>query len=442
VTITSPEDGGLINTQTPTFSGTTAATSVEELESGVADRVTVSIHKGTVAQPGALAEPPTSVESGLRSPTWTVGPVASLSPGTYTAVAEEQEVVLLGGLEEVVSSSEPSKPVTFTIDTTPPHVSISSPANGSSSTNTSQVISGSADTAPHTLPGVTVQLYSGSSIGSQAPLEGNTVQSSQGTWSVTFGGLSPGTYTARAEQPDEAGNVGMSEPVTFTITTPAPPPPPPPPTATFKWFPATPIVGETISLVSSSTDEVSPITAYAWSFSSNGLFNPGKQLLTTTFLTPGNHTVRLRVTAADGLSTIATETIPVIWPPLTLMAPFPVVRIAGSVTSAGVNLSLLTVQAPVGARVKVTCRGRGCPARSESRLAASSSKKRTASTVVIGFRRFQGRLAAGAVLEIRIFKQGRIGKYTRFVIRRGKLPVRIDTCVGPAGLNPIACPSS
>jgi hypothetical protein len=332
--------------------------------------------------------------------------------------------------------------VTFTIDTTPPHVSISSPANGSSSTNTSQVISGSADTAPHTLPGVTVQLYSGSSIGSQAPLEGNTVQSSQGTWSVTFGGLSPGTYTARAEQPDEAGNVGMSEPVTFTITTPAPPPPPPPPTATFKWFPATPIVGETISLVSSSTDEVSPITAYAWSFSSNGLFNPGKQLLTTTFLTPGNHTVRLRVTAADGLSTIATETIPVIWPPLTLMAPFPVVRIAGSVTSAGVNLSLLTVQAPVGARVKVTCRGRGCPARSESRLAASSSKKRTASTVVIGFRRFQGRLAAGAVLEIRIFKQGRIGKYTRFVIRRGKLPVRIDTCVGPAGLNPIACPSS
>ena len=127
---------------------------------------------------------------------------------------------------------------------------------------------------------------------------------------------------------------------------------------------------------------------------------------------------------------------------MTLMDPFPVVRIAGTVTYGGVNISLLTVQAPVGARVRVTCRGRGCRSASESRLAASSTKKHKASMVVIAFRRFQGPLGAGAVLEIRIFKRGVIGKYTRFVIRRGRLPIRVDQCVGQDGRKPIACPTS
>jgi hypothetical protein len=230
--------------------------------------------------------------------------------------------------------------------------------------------------------------------------------------------------------------------VTFTVTTVVVAAPPTSPLTSFKWFPAIPAVGETVSLVSSSTDQSSPLTAFAWALAGNGAFTAGKQVTTTAFTTPGDHVVRLRATAADGLSSVASETIHVVRTPLSLMDPFPVVRIAGSVTFAGVDLSLLTVQAPVGARVRVTCRGRGCRRASESRLAAASSKKRKASMVVIAFRRFQGPLAAGAVLEIRIFKHGVIGKYTRFVIRRGRLPVRVDECVGQAGLKPIACPSS
>jgi hypothetical protein len=62
--------------------------------------------------------------------------------------------------------------------------------------------------------------------------------------------------------------------------------------------------------------------------------------------------------------------------------------------------------------------------------------------VVIAFRRFQRSLPAGVILEIRIYKLGRIGKYTRFVIRHGKLPKRVDACLDPAGIKPIACPSS
>ncbi len=63
-------------------------------------------------------------------------------------------------------------------------------------------------------------------------------------------------------------------------------------------------------------------------------------------------------------------------------------------------------------------------------------------TTLVEFRRFERSLRAGAVLEIRISKVGEIGKYTRFTIRRGKPPVRVDTCLSPAGIKPIACPSS
>jgi hypothetical protein len=150
--------------------------------------------------------------------------------------------------------------------------------------------------------------------------------------------------------------------------------------------------------------------------------------------------VQLRVTDADGLSSIATETIEVTSVPLILMQPFPIVRIAGSETSTGVHLSLLTAQAPVGARVTVRCRGRGCPVRSESRVAASRKSK--AGTLVVEFRRFERSLRAGVTLEVRVSKPGEIGKYTRFVVRRGRLPLRVDSCLGPAGIKPIACPSS
>jgi hypothetical protein len=302
------------------------------------------------------------------------------------------------------------------------------------------VFAGAAGTQQGDQAAVTVQLFAGPSIGAQPPLEGITVPAVEGHWSATLGGLSPGTYTANAQQSDAAGNLGTSAPVTFTVTTPVPAALATPPLASFKWFPAVPVVGETVSLVSSSTDASSALTGFAWSLAGNGSFAAGKQVVATTFNTPGDHVVRLRVTAADGLSSVATETVHVVSPPLTLMDPFPVVRIAGSVTFSGVNVSLLTVQAPVGAHVRVNCRGRGCRSASQSRLAAASSKKRRSSMVVIAFKRFQGPLKAGAVLEIRIYKQGQIGKYTRFVIRRGRLPLRDDKCVGQAGLKPIPCP--
>jgi hypothetical protein len=67
---------------------------------------------------------------------------------------------------------------------------------------------------------------------------------------------------------------------------------------------------------------------------------------------------------------------------------------------------------------------------------------RRASTTLVEFRRFERYLRPRSVLEIRVSKSGEIGKYTRFTIRRNKPPARIDTCLSPAGIKPIACPSS
>ena len=39
------------------------------------------------------------------------------------------------------------------------------------------------------------------------------------------------------------------------------------------------------------------------------------------------------------------------------------------------------------------------------------------------------------------FKDAKIGAYTSFAVRRGKLPVRSDACLDPAGVKPIPCPS-
>jgi hypothetical protein len=247
--------------------------------------------------------------------------------------------------------------------------------------------------------------------------------------------------------PSSAPPAPVVTPAPSTTTTPATSPLSPTPNvaspaSAFTWVPSNPAAGEKVALASTSTALASPIAAFAWDLTGNGTFTAGGPVIGTSFATPGDHVVRLRVTAADGLTSIATETIPVSSPPLILMQPFPVVRIAGLESSSGARISLLTVQAPVGATVAVTCRGPGCPTGSEHVVAVARSKGTAAGVVLIAFRRFERSLWAGAILEIRVSERGQIGKYTSFAVRHGKLPARVDTCLSPAGIEPIACPSS
>lgn len=406
LTIESPSNGSVVTDSTPTFTGTG-----EE-----AEEVTLTIRsaKGGVAQ---------TLHTVPSAGTWNLTVTGKgLAAGTYTAEAVQEE--------------EKTPTITFTVQTAGPVVTLGSPVTGSLTSTGSEPVSGTGGEPPDS--NVTIQLFSGTTTAASALREALTVPVTNGSWSGVFGGLSVGTYTVQAEQSDKAGNIGRSAPATFSVITPSIGGSPP--MASFTWFPAAPKTGENVSLVSSSTDPTSPITSFAWALSATGPFQTGKPVITTSFSTPGNHVARLRITDGSGVASIATETIPVTSVPLTLMQPFPIVRIAGSETSRGARLSLLSAEAPPGAHVTVTCKGRGCPAKLESRVAVLS--KRKGSTLVLEFRRFERGLPAGVVLEIRVFQAGEIGKYTRFTIRHHRLPVRLDECLGPTGGKPLVCPSS
>jgi hypothetical protein len=413
----------LFTNASPSFSGS-AAIAPEDSKA-----VTVKVYSGT----STSGSPVQTVETSLVGSSWSAGPVPALSEGTYTVQAE-QKSFSLGGQPGVSPSS------TFTVDATSPQVTVSSPPPGSSTGSESLVVEGSAGTDEGDSTQVAVQVYSGLTITSgQSTTQSHTVTAAKGHWSAPVANLRPGAYTLRAEQSDDVGNQGVSQTVTFTVGQPAAAAAPvSPPAASFSWFPTNPHPRERVSLASTSTDATSPITSLAWDLTGKGGFLAGAQTASTSFSTPGNHLVRLRVTDAVGLSSAVAGTIVVTARPLIVMQPFPIVRIAGRATRSGVNLRLLSVLAPARARVTVSCKGRGCPVKSQSRVAAFGR----VSTAPIEFPRFQRSLPAGVTLEVRVSKPGEVGKYTSFAIRRGKLPKRHDSCLDPGGVKPMPCPSS
>jgi len=426
VTIEQPASGSSTNNTTPVVTGTTdnhpEGFPFEELDPREDVEVTIHDALGAEVQPTLRATP------GLEG-VWSVRLQKPLSPGSYKVVAKQKYAGGSGSAE-----------VSFTVDTSPPAIVLTAPASGSSTTSGTVAVEGTAGMAPNDLPAIAVALYSGGAPGPQTPLETLGVLASNGVWSGTFGGLAPGTYTVQALQSDEAGNAGASIPATFTVGV---PPTPPGPNAAFSWVPSAPVVGRSVSLVSDSTDLASPITGFAWALAPNAPFAAGEPVLTTSFSTPGPHVVRLRVSDAAGRSSIATATVPVSAYPRVLMQPFPVVRIAGAITRKGARIKLLTVQAPVGARVTIRCRGGGCRTKSESRSArASSTSKLNVAAILLRFNRFQRDYRAGTRLEILVVEAGEIGKYTSLKVRRHKVPLRQDACILVADSNPIPCASS
>jgi PKD domain len=213
------------------------------------------------------------------------------------------------------------------------------------------------------------------------------------------------------------------------------------PHASFAWFPASPRTRERILLVSTSTDATSAIVAYAWDVADDGpfgAFHAGGPAASASFATPASHVVRLRVTAADGVSSVASETIHMKAPAPGVLKPFPNVQITGRVLSSGVRLSFLGVRAPVQSRIRINCEGRGCPARSARQAAAS----RHGHLAWARFSVFERVIPSGVTLRIEVSKDNQIGSYTRFTVRHRKLPVRADACLSPVRLTPIACPSA
>ena len=109
--------------------------------------------------------------------------------------------------------------VTGQADTTPPAVSLTSPPDGSSTTNSTPTFSGAAGTAAGDSSSITVKIFSGSGTGG-SPVQTLNTTADGGAYSVNSEPLAPGTYTAQAEQTDNSQNVGRSSAVTFEILPP------------------------------------------------------------------------------------------------------------------------------------------------------------------------------------------------------------------------------
>ncbi len=411
-----------INSSTPTFTGTAGARSLDEKS------VSVAVYRGTTVVGEPLAE---SSKVPVEGTGWsyTAPPLAS---GTYTLLVKQHDTAKGSGSSALV----------FIIDTTAPHVTLAQPENNAVLTTSQPTFSGLAGTEVGDHAAVTLKIYTGTTA-TAAAVQTLVLAANNGEWSSgsSVASLPNGIYTAIAEQVDDAGNHGTSR-STFAIGVPAPSVvTPTAPSASFRWFPVTPRVGEVVSLVSTSTAGSSPLTAYAWSLNGASTFMSGPAVQTTTFSNPGPHFVQLQVTGGDGLNAVTGQTITVARAVAVLMQPFPVVRIAGSGNANSIRISLFTVLAPTGAKVTVSCRGRGCPAKTQSIVARALRSKHRAATVLISFGRFERSLGVGAVLEIKVSRKGQIGKYTRFTVRRGKLPARLDTCLSSDGTKPMSCPS-
>jgi hypothetical protein len=346
-----------------------------------------------------------------------------LEDGEYNAVAwQKSKTGVLGTTAKQ----------TFTIDTVPPAVTVDTPGDGATVSGPAVSFHGAAGTAPHDEAAVTLQLFAGGSASGPTAQPAVTIAASGGEWSAQLGGLTPGEYTVRATQSDEAGNVGVSVHSFHDV---APAAPAAGPAASFSWFPAHPHTGEPVTLVSTSSDAASPITGYSWNTLGGSTFVAGAQSRTATFATRGTHLVQLRVTDGAGRSSVASEQIPVSFP---LMRPFPSVRIVTTRSGGRLRLKALTVEAPAGATVTVSCSGKGCPVRSLSRV-VTRPKGKSSGVPSVTFPRLERALPAGIALEIRVTQPGKTGKFTRFAIRKGKLPLRSDACVNATEPKPVPC---
>ena len=236
-----------------------------------------------------------------------------------------------------------------------------------------------------------------------------------------------GVYSVTLCVSDGAGGSGsQTQPITVRNR---------PPVAAFTYAPGNPLPGDRIALTSFSADPDGPLVSQAWDLDGDGSFDDAQgPSASVSFPAAGDYTVKLQVIDRDGAAHVAQGSIGVQAPVAQFLSPFPVVRVIGAVGARGTRIREILLTVPTGSRVKILCRGGGCP--------GAGAKRGVAAARTLHIRRFARRmLRPGAVVQISVTKPGTIGKYMRLRIRRGRSPSRIDRCLVPAAKGPVRCPS-
>src|ERR1700730_355440 len=194
IVINQPVAGSSTNNQSLPFSGTTT---------DMLDAIVLKIHEG--GSTGAVVQTLTTSPPLLG--TWETAPGSPLAQGEYTAVAEQTSLLETGSAE-----------VAFTVDTTAPKVTLN-PVGPLVNSGT-VTFGGKAGTEPGDLESVTLKIYAGTTT-TGSPVRTIPVTPTGGSW-TTEAGLADGTYTAIAEQSDNAGTTRASQTTTFAVDTASP----------------------------------------------------------------------------------------------------------------------------------------------------------------------------------------------------------------------------
>ncbi len=138
--------------------------------------------------------------------------------GTITfAIAAAKAQDLAGNANTASTSSDNS----VFYDGAAPAVTLTSPADGGATNDTTPALSGAAGSDPRDATTVTVRIYSGTGTGGTL-LQTLTPARTGATWTATATTLGQGTYTAQATQTDTAGRTGTSTASTFVVDSVAP----------------------------------------------------------------------------------------------------------------------------------------------------------------------------------------------------------------------------
>ena len=240
----------------------------------------------------------------------------------------------------------------------------------------------------------------------------------------------------------------------------------------FTLSPTTPTVGQRVTFTPSTTGNWGSRATADWDFQDDNLLDvrnvPSLQKVTYSYPAAGTFKVRMlvrhggddddddeenvtsvvksiRVSPPPVAQSPVSPTAPIVgqqaFPQpfssdpdaagLSLMNPFPVVRLAGIVYLRGVKVRVLEARAPRRSTVTVRCAGKSCPSKE---IVKTARKKR------VRFRAMTRFLWEGTIISVSIRNSGQIGKYTRWLIRGGKLPKRKDRCLYPSRRKPARCP--
>ena len=290
VAVTQPTTGQLLSQQPVVLGGTASS------EPGDATSVTVRVYAGSAAS----GSPELTQSASITGGTWHVT-TSALADGTHTVQATHTDDT---------SHTTLSAPITFSLDTTAPSVSVASPAAGAALGTATPALSGNGGSAAGDDSTVSVEVFSGSSTAG-SPVQTIVAAISGGAWSTTPAALSDGTYTVRATQFDDAGNTGTSNTRTFTVDTTAPSVALTAPAAGTSLSTSTPAItgtagsaagdsAVTVEVFSGSSASGSPAQTLSATVSGGGTFSA-----TPTSLADGTYTVRASQSDAAGNSSAA-----------------------------------------------------------------------------------------------------------------------------------------